>query len=250
MQHMKRKVVRPSDSDRQVKSGQFRRKSIETIESNRFKSSAHLKSGDICLAEIKEMETFEATALFTRLGTGNDNNNRYSKAIEFKFEEISGFQFALKLIDTELPEQLDTKLPEQLDPELSEQQFNEQNLAIQTIFKTVMNTTKYSNGQFSLVKKKNKELEMTPKALIELITSLHSDSKGCCALTKIKFEYDDANLSPSLDRIDSDGHYEKENLQLVCRFINFWKRNTENKVFKDQLKIFVQKQRVYNKSGV
>jgi hypothetical protein len=29
MQHMKRKVVRPSDSDRQVKSGQFRRKSIE-----------------------------------------------------------------------------------------------------------------------------------------------------------------------------------------------------------------------------
>jgi hypothetical protein len=28
MQHMKRKVVRPSDSDRQVKSGQFRRKSI------------------------------------------------------------------------------------------------------------------------------------------------------------------------------------------------------------------------------
>jgi hypothetical protein len=27
---MKRKVVRPSDSDRQVKSGQFRRKSIST----------------------------------------------------------------------------------------------------------------------------------------------------------------------------------------------------------------------------
>jgi hypothetical protein len=31
MQHMKRKVVRPSDSDRQVKSGQFRRKSIEVF---------------------------------------------------------------------------------------------------------------------------------------------------------------------------------------------------------------------------
>jgi hypothetical protein len=31
MQHMKRKVVRPSDSDRQVKSGQFRRKSIKRI---------------------------------------------------------------------------------------------------------------------------------------------------------------------------------------------------------------------------
>jgi hypothetical protein len=28
---MKRKVVRPSDSDRQVKSGQFRRKSIQDI---------------------------------------------------------------------------------------------------------------------------------------------------------------------------------------------------------------------------
>jgi hypothetical protein len=31
---MKRKVVRPSDSDRQVKSGQFRRKSILNLDAN------------------------------------------------------------------------------------------------------------------------------------------------------------------------------------------------------------------------
>jgi hypothetical protein len=40
------------------------------------------------------------------------------------------------------------------------------------------------------------------------------------------------NLLPSVDRIDSDGHYELGNLQLVCQFINFWKGSGNNEEFR------------------
>jgi hypothetical protein len=57
-----------------------------------------------------------------------------------------------------------------------------------------------------------------------------------CALTGIPFEFhgmdSDKNLLPSLDRIDSDGHYEAGNLQIVCQFINFWKSDQDNEEFK------------------
>jgi hypothetical protein len=36
----------------------------------------------------------------------------------------------------------------------------------------------------------------------------------------------------SLDRIESSGHYVKGNLQVVCRFANFWKGATDNKEFR------------------
>jgi len=36
----------------------------------------------------------------------------------------------------------------------------------------------------------------------------------------------------SLDRIDSQGHYERGNLQLVCRFINFWKQASNDGDFR------------------
>jgi hypothetical protein len=56
-----------------------------------------------------------------------------------------------------------------------------------------------------------------------------------CALTGISLQFAgngaDPNLSPSVDRIDSDGHYEVGNLQIVCRFINFWKSDTDNEEF-------------------
>lgn len=56
-----------------------------------------------------------------------------------------------------------------------------------------------------------------------------------CALTGIPFHFHgpdaDKNLLPSPDRIDSDGHYEVGNLQLVCRFLNFWKGATDNDEF-------------------
>jgi hypothetical protein len=42
----------------------------------------------------------------------------------------------------------------------------------------------------------------------------------------------DKNLLPSVDRKDSNGHYEVGNLQIVCQFINFWKGDSDNEEFK------------------
>lgn len=57
-----------------------------------------------------------------------------------------------------------------------------------------------------------------------------------CALTGIPFQFHgadaDKNLLPSLDRIDSDGHYEAGNLQVVCQFINFWKGSGDKEDFR------------------
>jgi hypothetical protein len=38
-------------------------------------------------------------------------------------------------------------------------------------------------------------------------------------------------MKASLDRIDSSGHYEAGNLQVVCRFINRWKGADQNVQF-------------------
>jgi hypothetical protein len=89
---------------------------------------------------------------------------------------------------------------------------------------SVENTVKNSNGQIVQRTMKNKELRMTPAVLERLLASLLDLQGNRCALTGIPFQFHgpdaDNNLLPSVDRIDSDGHYEAGNLQIVCQFIN------------------------------
>lgn len=60
--------------------------------------------------------------------------------------------------------------------------------------------------------------------------------EGYCALTGVKLDYDedggDPELYCSLDRIDSESHYEQGNLQVVCRFANRWKGADNDATFK------------------
>ena len=53
-----------------------------------------------------------------------------------------------------------------------------------------------------------------------------------CALTGLPFGYsgegDDIQMRPSLDRIDSDGHYAPQNVLIVVRFTNWWKSANAN----------------------
>lgn len=104
---------------------------------------------------------------------------------------------------------------------------------------SVENTVRNSNGQIVQRTVKNKELNMTTEELDRLLDYLLDDQGGRCALTGIRFNYHgpnaDKNLLPSLDRIDSDGHYELGNLQIVCRFINFWKGSSDNAEFRKLL---------------
>lgn len=104
---------------------------------------------------------------------------------------------------------------------------------------TVENTVRYSNGQLVQRTVKNKELRMTPMEFEQHVAMLLDRQENRCAMTGIQLQYHgnvtDKNLSPSLDRIDSNGHYEIGNLQVVCRFINFWKSDTDNEEFKQLL---------------
>ena len=56
------------------------------------------------------------------------------------------------------------------------------------------------------------------------------------ALTGLPLQFqgthDDSNMLPSLDRVNSNGHYEASNVQLVCRFINFWKQAADDTEFR------------------
>ena len=77
--------------------------------------------------------------------------------------------------------------------------------------------------------KRSSELEKLLSQMLEI-----QDYR--CTLSGFQFAFpgpnSDKNLLPSADRIDSNGHYEPDNIQLVCRFINFSKGSSENQEFK------------------
>ena len=77
---------------------------------------------------------------------------------------------------------------------------------------------------------------MTAAALTKLLRSLLDRQGNCCEPTKIPFYFAgpdaDDNRRPSVDRIDSNRYYEADNLQIVCRFVNFWKGESDNEEFK------------------
>jgi hypothetical protein len=102
------------------------------------------------------------------------------------------------------------------------------------ILMTTKDTVRSSNSQEAIRKIKDKELRFSDDELKQYIVDLFDGQEGLCALTGLPMQLDgvddDKQMQCSLDRIDSDGHYEAGNLQLVCRFANFWKsdqRNTE-----------------------
>ena len=101
---------------------------------------------------------------------------------------------------------------------------------------SVEDTVRNAGGQSIERRVKNKQLRMSAAALERLLTSLLDLQGDRCALTGIPFHFHgpraDSNLRPSVDRIDSDGHYETGNIQIVCRFVNFWKSDTDDEEFR------------------
>jgi hypothetical protein len=103
------------------------------------------------------------------------------------------------------------------------------------------NTVKHAQGQTVHQTVKIKNLKMSRLELEGYITDLLVKQENKCALTGIPLQYrgeqNDDQLLPSLDRIDSDGHYDKGNLQVVCRFINFWKSSSPDDEFRRLLSL-------------
>lgn len=102
--------------------------------------------------------------------------------------------------------------------------------------RTAWQTTQAANGQEETRTVKIKNLgfrdENDLRAYLEELFTLQ---EGLCALTGIPLQHlgseADRELVCSLDRIDSDGHYEPGNLQIVCWFANRWKSDSDNADF-------------------
>ncbi|MBL8214713.1 MAG: hypothetical protein JNK87_28595 [Bryobacterales bacterium] len=103
---------------------------------------------------------------------------------------------------------------------------------------TALSTTAQS-GALSISVTKNKEFRFTDKSELEnYIAELLRKQSGVCALTGLTLQFldgEDPELCCSLDRIDSNGHYQPGNLQIVCRFANRWKGASDDTRFRELL---------------
>jgi hypothetical protein len=123
-----------------------------------------------------------------------------------------------------------SKLERQNNGEIKNARFK----AVWSMANQAEQTAKQSYGQIVERTVKNKDLRLSKEALIAHLNQLLDETGDRCAITglTLQFEGADGQLQPSLDRIDSNGHYEVGNLQVVARFINFWKRDTVDAEFR------------------
>ncbi|CAN7772882.1 hypothetical protein LJR175_007608 [Variovorax sp. LjRoot175] len=114
--------------------------------------------------------------------------------------------------------------------------FNPIQMAALRMVTTAIATVAASNGQIVERTQKNKNhMFDSEEEFRRFVEGLILDQEGFCALSGLPLQYDstfeDAEMLASLDRIDSEGHYEPCNLQVVCRFINRWKNNDKDETF-------------------
>ena len=88
-------------------------------------------------------------------------------------------------------------------------------------------TVSQANGQSVERRMKDKETTLDHREWEHLLLRMIGEQEDKCALTGLPFAFpgegDDLQMRPSLDRIDSNGHYTPDNVQIVVRFINRWK---------------------------
>lgn len=109
--------------------------------------------------------------------------------------------------------------------------------AVSRMLRSISQATGPARVQIVKRTTKNKYVLMSQEEQKELIEFLLEQQRNRCALTGIPFDDKIDDLRPSADRIDSDKHYEKGNLQIVCQFVNFWKSDRDNEEFKGLLRL-------------
>ena len=107
---------------------------------------------------------------------------------------------------------------------------------------TALKTAANANGQETIRTVKNKEFRFkNVNEMREYLEQLVERQGGVCALTSLPLQFDgensDTEMLASLDRIDSNGHYEVDNLQVVCRFVNRWKSDSEDHEFRRLIRL-------------
>jgi hypothetical protein len=120
--------------------------------------------------------------------------------------------------------------------------FNAKQRAIVRMAMTARDTVAGANGQQVTRTMKNKELRFPSQLEFEkYLAALVDLQEGVCAISELTLqfdgEHDDSEMLCSLDRIDSDGHYEAGNLQVVCRFVNRWKGSSDDEGFRRLIRV-------------
>lgn len=97
-------------------------------------------------------------------------------------------------------------------------------------------STVHQSGSQVTVARKPKTLLIDDDKLEGIIARKLKKQAWRCALTGLPIERDhpsaDRHMVASPDRIDSNGPYSEDNLQVVCRFANFWKSDTPDEEFR------------------
>ncbi len=113
--------------------------------------------------------------------------------------------------------------------------------AILNMVISAQDTARNSNGQTVQRVLKNKEFRFPDRQTAErYVSDLMGANGDLCALTGVPLRYDaeaPSDFRPSLDRKDSSGHYEPENLQVVCWFVNRWKNDGDDASFRSLIEV-------------
>lgn len=114
--------------------------------------------------------------------------------------------------------------------------FSARQRAVARMAMTARGTVAGANGQLIQKQVKNKDLLIAEAELEAYIDKLIEAQGAICALSGLRLQFDgaedDKQMLASLDRIDSNRHYAKDNLQVVCRFINKWKSDMPDPEFR------------------
>lgn len=119
--------------------------------------------------------------------------------------------------------------------------FSSKEIAAARMTRTMFETVAAASGETQLTRIKVKNTTLSQQDCEALLRQKMGEQEDRCALTGLPLGYDrecdDREMLVSLDRIDSQGHYTPDNVQLVCRFINRWKGADDDADFRRLMQV-------------
>lgn len=117
--------------------------------------------------------------------------------------------------------------PVAANQETAKPQSDPQELALEHMLNMALYACAQSGQIVTTLRKEKRFAFPNNEAFKHYVLRLIDRQEGRCAITGLKLQFpsvcSDEEMLASLDRIDSNGHYESGNLQVVCRFVNRWK---------------------------